>query len=233
MSIKLYELCSADPAHLFSPHCWKTRMSLAHKGLDFETVATPFTGIAGVEGGPARRVPVLRDGETVIEESLEIAKYLDANYPDAPSLLKGEGGAALTELVITWSQTQVHPAVVKLCLMDIFNALAPEDQVFFRATREKAFGKTLEEFQAQFDQNDNSGLVASLLPVELMLKKQPFIGGDTPLFADYVVFGALQWLRTSAPRDVMPKDSAVAGWFERLLDMYDGAGRRVPAAYAA
>jgi len=208
-------------------------MSLAHKGLEFETVPTPFSAVAGIEGGSARRVPVLRDGETVVEESFEIAKYLDATYPDKPGLLKGEGGEALTQLVIAWSQTQVHPAVVQLCLMDIYNALAPEDQAFFRTTREQLFGKTLEQFQAQFDQNDNSKLVAALVPLELMLKKQPYIGGPAPAFADYVVFGPLQWLRTCATRDVMPKDSRVADWFERLLDMYDGAGRKVPPAFTA
>ncbi|MEL7230464.1 MAG: glutathione S-transferase family protein, partial [Pseudomonadota bacterium] len=32
MTLKLYELCSADADHLFSPHCWKIRMALAHKG---------------------------------------------------------------------------------------------------------------------------------------------------------------------------------------------------------
>ncbi|MEL6946498.1 MAG: glutathione S-transferase N-terminal domain-containing protein, partial [Pseudomonadota bacterium] len=100
MAIKLYELCGAEPTQLFSPHCWKTRMSLAHKGLDFETVPTPFTEIAGVEGGSSRKVPVLRDGSTVIEESLDIAKYLDATYPDAPSLLGGETGMAMTEFMI-------------------------------------------------------------------------------------------------------------------------------------
>ena len=50
----------------------------------------------------------------------------------------------MTQMVINWSQTQVHPAVVKLCLIDIYNCLAPADQAFFRETREKLFGCTLE-----------------------------------------------------------------------------------------
>ncbi|MEL6946925.1 MAG: glutathione S-transferase C-terminal domain-containing protein, partial [Pseudomonadota bacterium] len=78
---------------------------------------------------------------------------------------------------------------------------------------------------------DNSSLVAALLPLELMLKKQPFLGGKAPMFADYVVFGALQWLRTTAKKDVMPKDNRVAAWFENLLNMNNGAGRTVPAAW--
>ena len=73
MSIQIYELCGAEPTNLFSPHCWKTKMSLAHKGLEYETTPTPFTQVATVEGGTSRRVPVIRDGETVVEESLQIA----------------------------------------------------------------------------------------------------------------------------------------------------------------
>ncbi len=232
MTIRLYELCGADETHLFSPHCWKTRLSFAHKGLDFQTVPVPFTKVASLEGGTDRKVPVMRDGETVVQDSFEIAKYLDATYRDTPPLFDGEGGIAMTQFVINWSQSQVHPEVAKLCLFDIYSALAPEDQAFFRMTREKIFGMTLEECDQKFEKN-NAGLMKALLPLELTLKTQDFIGGDKPLFADYVVFGALQWLRTTAKNDVMPKDNRVADWFERLLDMYDGAGRAVPAACAA
>ncbi|MGI9356427.1 MAG: glutathione S-transferase N-terminal domain-containing protein, partial [Rhizobiaceae bacterium] len=195
MTIKIYELCAEDEQVLFSPHCWKTRLSVAHKGLDYETVATTFTAVATTENGDGRKVPVIRDGKTVIEESFEIAKYLDRQYPDAPDLVGGDAGAALTQVIINWSQTQVHPAVVKMSLMEIFNGLAPADKEHFRTTREKLFNKTLEEFQAQCDTGDFSGLNAALLPLELTLRKQDYVGGETPLFADYVVFGPLQRLR--------------------------------------
>ena len=229
MTIKIYELCGADEKHVFSPHCWKTRMSLAHKGLDFESVATPFTGVATTEGGEGRKVPVIRDGDTVVEESFEIAKYLDEKYPDAPSLVGGEAAAALTNFVISWSQSQLHPEVAKLSIMDIHNSLAPDDQAFFRASREKLFGCTLEEFSDKFAKNGDA-LQKALTPLALLLKGQKFLGGDTPLFADYVVFGALQWLRVCCTVDTLPKEGPVADWFNALLDMYDGMGRNLPAA---
>ncbi len=225
MTIQLYDLCGADIDLRFSPHCWKTRLSFLHKGLDFETTPVPFTKVATIEGGDSRKVPVIRDGEKIVEDSYEIAKYLDAQYPDAPSLFKGEGGEAITAHIVNWSQTQLHPAVTQLCLMDIYNELAPNDQVFFRTTREKLFGCTLEEFDAKFPKT-RENLEKTLFPLELTLKKQKFIGGESPLFADYVVFGALQWLRTTCTHDVLPHDSKVADWFDTLLDMYDGAGRK-------
>ena len=43
MTILLYDLVGADAGRPFSPHCWKAKMALAHKGLDFETLPTPFS----------------------------------------------------------------------------------------------------------------------------------------------------------------------------------------------
>jgi len=196
-------------------------MAVAHKGLEWETIPVPFTGVASVEGGDSRRVPVIRDGDTVVEESYEIAKYLEATYPEAPSLFEGAGAESLSVHIINWSQTALHPEVVKLCLLDIYNSLAPADQEFFRTSREKMFGCTLEEFDARHAKNGDA-LKKALLPLEITLKNQKYVGGDSPLFADYAVFGGLQWLRVSAGKDYLARGSAVSAWFEGLLDMYDG-----------
>ena len=221
MTIQIYELCGANPEHLFSPHCWKVRMAVAHKGLPWETVPVPFTQVASIEGGTSRRVPVIRDGEKVVEESYEIAKYLEATYADKPTLFGGEGGEALTRQIINWSQASLHPEVTKLCLMDIHNSLAPADKEFFRNSREKMFGCTLEEFSDKHPKNADA-LNKALTPLELTLKDQAYIGGTKPLFADYVVFGALQWLNTTSSQNYLSGDTQVSNWFKSLLDMYDG-----------
>ena len=229
MTIQIYELCGADETNLFSPHCWKTRLSIAHKGLDYESIATPFTAVATVEGGDSRRVPVIRDGETVVEDSLKIAEYLDEKYPDAPKLLHSGADKAMTNFITNWSQTQLHPLVARMAIMDIYNVLAPADQEFFRTTREKAFGMSLEDFSTKMAATPDD-LKKALVPLELTLKGQKFIGGDTPHFADYVVFGALQWLRICKGEAVLPQEGTVADWFKGLLDMYDGMGRADKAA---
>lgn len=224
MSIKLYELCTADENIVFSPHCWKIRMALWHKGLDFETVPLGFSKIAAIEGGEGRLVLVLVDGEAIIEESYKIALHLEEKYPDAPSLFNGEGGKALTQLVIGWSQTQLHPVVTRLVLMNIFDALNEEDKAHFRITREKRFDMSLEEFAATQTASPTD-IQTVLIPLETALADQPFIGGQTPLFADYVVFGAIQWLRVIRGQSFLKKDSRADKWFETLLDLYDGKPR--------
>ena len=42
-SLVLFELAGADQSVRFSPHCWKTRMALAHKGLTAQSVPWRFT----------------------------------------------------------------------------------------------------------------------------------------------------------------------------------------------
>jgi len=43
MPIVLYDLAGAEPDRRFSPFCWRTKMALAHKGLEAETVPWRFT----------------------------------------------------------------------------------------------------------------------------------------------------------------------------------------------
>lgn len=62
-----------------------------------------------------------------------------------------------------------------------------------------------------------------------MLGFQPFIGGAAPLFADHLVFGALQWVRVTSRFEFLAADDPIAEWFGRCLDLYDGFARSVPA----
>ena len=73
MAIKLYELAGADPDMRYSPFCWRTRLALAHKGLDFEGIPWRLTDKQMIAFSGSTRVPVLVDGETVVNDSWRIA----------------------------------------------------------------------------------------------------------------------------------------------------------------
>lgn len=225
----LYTLCGTDVTRPFSPHCWKAVMALAHKGLEFEERPMPFTAIPELEEGFSKIVPILCDGEERVADSFAIARYLEEVYPDRPSLFMGPGGEAMARFVEGWSQTQIHPAVTAIAILKIHDMLDEKDQAYFRKTREAALGRTLEEAAASADEAC-AAFPARLQPIRHMLRAQPFLGGDAPLFADYIVFGALQWLRIVAgPVPFLP-DDPVSDWFERLLDANDAIGRSVTAA---
>ncbi|WP_018239280.1 glutathione S-transferase family protein [Ensifer sp. BR816] len=229
MTRKLYALCGTDRARPFSPHVWKTKLSLAHKGLGFDVATVGFTEIPKLEQGATKIVPLLRDGERLVSDSFDIALYLEEAYPDRPTLFGGAGGKAMARLVEGWSQMTLHPAIGRIAIMDIHDSLDPVDQVYFRQSREQRFGKSLEATAAA-GQTDLETFSAKLEPLRHMLKFQSFIGGDGPLFADYIVFGALQWARIVSPHRLLAAGDVVSDWFERCLDLHDGLGRSVTAA---
>lgn len=229
MTIILHELVGADPARPFSPHCWKSVMALAHKGLPFERNNVCFTKVPEVEGGVSKTVPVLRDGSQVVSDSFMIAAYLEETYPDRPSLFGGQGGQAMARFIESWTNTVLHGVMRDIAMKGIHDALAPVDQAYFRSSREARVGKTLEQM-VEGREAALTALPGTLMPVRVTLKSQPWIGGSSPLFADYIVFGALQWVRMTSTAKLLDADDPVAAWFERCLDLHDGLGRSAPGA---
>src|SRR5690348_10717265 len=77
----LYELGGAN-GQRYSQFSWRTRMALAHKGLEFETVPVRVGDKAAIAFSEQDKVPILRDGEQIVSDSWKIAEYLESAYPD-------------------------------------------------------------------------------------------------------------------------------------------------------
>lgn len=227
MTLTLYDLVGKDDRR-FSPHCWRTRMALAHKGLDAEVVPWKFTEKDKIAFSGQGMVPVLSDGDTTVHDSWSIAVYLEDGYPDRPSLFGGAVGRGVTRTLNHWVNMQLHPALIRVIIGDIFAHLHPDDVEYFRTSREKRFGKPIEELHAA-----REGLIdplkVTLQPIEMTLAEQDFICGAAPAYGDYLVFGAFQWMRSISPLPI----SSVAGahtckWITRICGLYDGLADSVP-----
>ena len=208
MSLKLFELVGTDASRPFSPFCWRTRMALAHKGLAAETIPWCFTDKAAIAPHGSEKVPVLLDGDRAVADSWAIANYLEDTYPDRPSLFGGDGGRAMARMLNWWGDITVIGGIFPLIIADIPLGLAPVDADYFRKSREARFGKSLEEVMAGREQ----AVLAfrkSLEPMRQTLKTQPFLGGDAPNYADYIVFGPFQWARVVSPFRLLEESDAV------------------------
>lgn len=215
MARLLYELAGADPDRRFSPFCWRTRFALAHKNLAAEGMPWRFTEKDRLAFSGQGLVPVLVDGGETITDSWRIAEWLEARHP-TPALFGHRGFA---RFINTWADTVLHPALARLIVKDIHDCLAPADQAYFRTTREARFGATLEAVQAARDA-DVLGFRKLFGPVRTVLTGQPWLGGESPDYADYILLGSLQWARCTSPFRLFTEDDAVFAWRARGFALF-------------
>jgi len=226
MTITLYELRGADDRR-FSPYCWRTRMALAHKGLEavYEPCRFGEKGKFAFSGHD--RMPVLTDGAKTIPESWDIACYLDDAYPDRPSLFGGAIGRAEARFFNEWSPALQGP-ILRMVVKDIHDHIEPADRPYFRQSREQRMGKTLEALHEARESN-RPALEAACAPLRAVLATQPFFCGDRAAYADYIVFGGFQFARSISPLRLLEPGDALYDWRSRMLDLHGGLGRSVTA----
>jgi len=220
VAIKLYDLCGRDERLRFSPYCWRVCMALAHKGLEFTTVAWRFKDKQALAFADYDKVPVLCDGDQVVTDSFAIMRYLDKAYPEAPVL--GEGASYQRALLFKYLvERSVNPALFRIIAMDLFAAIHPDDQDYFRESREARFGCTLEEFHQP--EQGKQQLNQALAPVRDLLRDSAFLDGDAPSGADYLLFGSMMWAHVVSTQAVVEPGDLIDEWFKRMLNVHDGA----------
>jgi glutathione S-transferase len=223
-TLTLYELAGAEDDRRFSPYCWRVRLALAHKGLAVEGVPWRFTEKEAIAFSGQGRVPVLVDRGRAVADSWDIACHLEEAWPDRPSLFgagaSGAAGRALSRFYVDWTDMVVHAGLVRMIVADIHGHLHEKDKAYFRESREARLGGALEAVCADRDVRVVE-FRRSLAPLRATLKRQPFLGGESPLFADYAVAGAFMWARAISPFQLLEAGDPVADWRSRILARLD------------
>jgi glutathione S-transferase len=164
----------------------------------------------------------------VIRDSWRIAEHLEAAYPQAPSLFGGPVGHGLCLTFNVWADRTLIPAMLPLIVADIHERVDPVDRGYFRTMMEGVLKTKLEDTLAGRDKSAER-LGRTLDPLRAALKRQPFVCGASPAYADYIVFSVFQWARVMSPYKVLNDDDPLAAWREKLLDLNSGFARNVPA----
>lgn len=227
--IELYELGGADDRR-FSNFSWRTRMALRHKGLDFTTRPVCLTDKAAIAFSGGKTVPVLRDGDVVVRDSWQIAEHLERTYPDRPSLFGGPTGRGLCLFVNTWVDRTLVAAAFPALAPDALAIVDAADRDYFRGTVEKFTGLTPEAAKAQ-QPKAIERLLKAADPARAVLKRQPWLGGETPCYGDYALASVFQWARIVSPVRLLPDDDPLASWFGRVLALDGGSARATSAFY--
>lgn len=222
--LELWELGGRDDCR-FSTFSWRSRLALHHKGLTFATHPVAVSDKAAIGFSGQGKVPILKHDDRVVTDSWAIALYLEREFPERPTLFGGEVGQTLTHVFNVWADRELIPALIPFLMRDVLDCVDEADGAHLHRQIETATKKSLEELSAGRDQAVQS-FRRKLQPVRKALETKDFLGGAAPTYADYIVFGLLQWARIISSTRVLEDDDVIATWFERILDLYDGVGRQ-------
>lgn len=227
--ITLYDLVLQDDRRP-SPFCWRAKFALKHKGLDWRDEPTGFTEKQKIAFAQSQTVPVIHDGAKVVKDSWAIAGHLEEAYPDKP-LFKDATALAYARFASGWVDTAVQPALFPIVVSDLYDRVRSVDQAYFQESRGKRLGTTdFASFQAKAREKGVVAFRTVLEPARRMLRDQKFLAGEQPAYPDYALAGAFLWARIASPLALLEQDDPVHAWRERMLDLFDGMGRKAKAA---
>lgn len=221
----LFELEGAQ-GQRFSPYVWRTKMVLAHLGIDYQSQGVGFTDIGQAAGGGFKTVPIICEGDTCVSDSWTIAETIIDKTDGA--LFGGSAGRSFARFLHDWSSLGMLGPVLRLNAVTIWQDLSPKDQDYFRSSREKRFAKPLEELCTD-PQADLKALSRAMRPLDSALGEQPFFGGQQPVYADYLLFGNVQFARCTGPHEILSQNSNLKAWFDRCLNLHGGLGLSEPS----
>jgi len=215
MSLTVYQF-----AH--SPYCIPITRALAALEVPFAVKNVSNADrreVIELTGGAYYQVPVLVHDDRVIHEtspdSTDVAHYVNATF--AAGRLFPEKHEGLQRLVVAHIENEVEGVTFRL--VDPFYLDGLDDVVertMIIRHKERKFGRGC--VQAWTTQREALRDEARTLiePYELALQHRPFLFGETPLYADFALFGVLGNLTY---RDYNPLPSgftALADWFARM-----------------
>ncbi len=224
--IELWELTGRGDRR-YSLFSWRTKMALKHKGLDFQSHPVVMSDKAAIAFSGGKTVPIIKDGEAVVRDSWKIAEHLEEKFTDRPTLFGGAIGRGVTLTFNTWVDRVLVPAAMPVIVADVHERVDPADDMYFRQQFEGFLKCTLEEARTRVPQA-RERLHRALEPMQATLKRQPFVCGAAPAYADYILFSVLQWMRVMSPQEIFDNSDPLYGWRSRMLDLYDAYARNVP-----
>ncbi|MBP0016785.1 MAG: glutathione S-transferase family protein [Cyanobacteria bacterium SBLK] len=185
-----------------SQYSEKVRLILDYKGLEYRKIeVTPGVGqLELFQKSGQRQVPVLKDGETYVCDSTEIAFYLERKYPDRPILPSDPREKGLCLLMEEWADESIGLKGRKALIgglnknQNFRTSILPKDTPEFLKTIVGALpGDMLDilgagvGFGGDAVKEAITGLKQDLEALCLLLQGRPYLVGNEPTLADLTV----------------------------------------------
>lgn len=211
MRVILHEL-----AH--SPYCLPVKRILEAWAIPFETrsvSAWDRRGLIELTGGAYYQVPVLEYGDTVIHETVEdplaVAHFLDREFCGG-ALFPGPS-SGLQELVVDHIENTLEGIGFKLSdpyVLDRITDLG--ERVMTARHKERRFGAGCVENWRENGTTLAAEFDAALGPYEQRLARSAFLFGESPVYADFALFGVIGNAEFDGPYHIDPSLSHLRRW---------------------
>lgn len=194
-----------------SPFAWRAQLAFALKGVDYESKLLSISEGENsqpwfLEMNPRGKVPVLKDGDTVVYESSAILTYLEGKRPEPPLLGTTLEETTLIRRLVSEIDSFFAPTAVGLILPIIFGEGASDED----AVKEAAIAVHTE---------------LAFLENALQASEGAYFAGDNISAADISLFPFLMMLlRVTARADLQAYDLG----FLPLEDRYPALAAWVP-----
>jgi len=205
-----------------SPYSWRALLALEYKALPYESHLVQFAKQEHkspqlLAMNPRGRVPVLKDGDYVVFESLGILHYLDRKYPERPLFGSTPEEAGTIARVISEFQWYAEDQIMKIIYAILFQGVDERMDEVARALHIVA---------------------GEAHTIDKRLSQSDWLVGESFSAADIVVFpGIMLLLRALDRREaselrvrLLPLETnfpAVAAWMKRI-EALPGYERTVP-----
>jgi glutathione S-transferase len=205
-----------------SPYSWRALLALEYKGLPYASHLVQFAKQEHkspqlLQMNPRGRVPVLKDDDYVVFESLGILTYLDRKYPERPLLGSTPEEAGTIARVISEFQSYVEDQIMKLIYAILFQGVEERMDEVARAMHIVA---------------------GEARTIEGRLSQASWLVGENFSAADVIVFPDIKMLLRALNRreaealrsQLLPLETnfpAIAAWMKRV-EALPGYERTIP-----
>ncbi|KAG0000539.1 hypothetical protein BGZ65_004277 [Modicella reniformis] len=204
---KLFDLVDGKTRKVsFSPMVWRAKFALNHKKVAYETIPVTFLDIPVLipktcPNITSPTVPTMQiSGNEGIQDSLAIAEYLEKTYPDGPSIFGREKSEKnLQKFFDSYVSSKLHPVIQRLVYIEMYEAQDDDNAAYFKSSREKSGGNTLENLGGDPNQNIKE-LKEHLGLIHKALGSGEFITGEQPGWADFTLLAAFIWFNSFSPQ---------------------------------
>nr|WP_255630157.1 beta-etherase [Novosphingobium sp. FKTRR1] len=207
-----------------SPFVWATKYALKHKGFDLDVVDGGFIGILERTGGRSERLPVIVDDGHWVLDSWLIAEYLDEKYPDRPTLIGDPSVKHLAHFLESWLWKTAVSVWARAFAVQYRDRCFAHDIPYIVESRRRMWGAPMEDLIV--GREDKLAQVSPELELlRGVLRETPWLGGETPSYADYRALAVFLWCASVADTPPLAEDDPLRDWVDRGFDLYGGLGR--------